>query len=116
MLKVGCKGRAEGEEMTAAQLKIYADSLARYPADVARKAVQWWIEGKTFFPSLSELHEVCRREMRGRDRIEAAIRRRYVEDETPGESLPRPKGLTQAQIDAIKARVDAEFAAREHRR
>ena len=81
MLKVGCKSRGEGDEMTAAQLKFYADALGRYPADVARKAVQKWLETETFFPALAEIHETCKREMRGRDAVETAIRRRHLQNE-----------------------------------
>lgn len=90
LLKVACKARGEGEEMTQAQIKFYADALGRYPADVARKAVMNWVETQTFFPALSELHEACKRELMGRDRIEQAIRRRYAEDkdEPQRESLP----------------------------
>lgn len=90
LLKVSCKARGEGDEMTAAQLKVYADSLSRYPADVARAAVMKWIETERFFPALSEIHDACKRELMGRDRIEQAIRRRYAEeqDEPQRESLP----------------------------
>ena len=110
MLKVACKARGEGEEMTAAQLKFYADALGRYPADVARKVVMRWVETKVFFPALSELHDACKREVQGRDRIEAAIRKRYLEEETIGDFIPMPKGLTPEQIAAIKAKVDEEFS------
>ena len=113
MLKVACKARGEGDEMTAAQLKFYADALGRYPADVARKAVMRWVETQTFFPALSEVHDACKREMQGRDMIEQAIRRRNIEDETLVDFVPKPKGLTAEQIAAIKARVDAEFDGKE---
>lgn len=110
MLKVACKARGEGDEMTAAQLKFYADALGRYPADVARKAVMQWIETQTFFPAVSELHSACKCLMAGRDQIETAIRRRHIDkDGCAIPDMPLPKGLTQAQIDAIKAKVDEKF-------
>lgn len=91
LLKVGCKARAEGEEMTAAQIKVYADTLGRYPADVAREAVDQWLKTEKFFPSLADVHDACKRAMKGRDRIADEIkreaRRRSEPDSEPGGPL-----------------------------
>lgn len=89
LLKVGCKARAEGEEMTAAQIKVYADTLGCYPADVAREAVDQWLKTEKFFPSLADLHDACKRAMQGRDRIADEIKREARRRSAPAYDEPR---------------------------
>lgn len=89
LLKVGCKARAEGEDMTAAQIKVYADTLGRYPADVAREAVDRWLTTEKFFPAISELHDGSKRAMQGRDRIGDEIRREARRRSAPNDDQPR---------------------------
>lgn len=109
LLKVGCKARGEGDEMTATQLKVYADTLGRYPADIARKAVMRWMETETFFPALSELHDACKREVAMRNAVERAIRDKFKAMEDEANKAPR---VDPARMDEIKRRIDAKYDGR----
>lgn len=111
LLKVGCKAKAEGEQMTAAQIKIYADTLGRYPADVAREAVEHWLGTEKFFPALCDLHDGCKRAMQGRDRIAEEIlregRRRRDRDAETSRSPLAGKPVTPEFIEETRRKYDA---------
>lgn len=109
LLKVGCKARGEGDEMTATQLKVYADTLGRYPADIARKAVMRWMETETFFPALSELHAACKREVAMRNAIERAVREKMKAMKSEATKAPP---ISPDRLDEIKRRVDAKWDGR----
>jgi hypothetical protein len=62
MLHAVTAHRQDGENSLRLILRLYADCLARYPADVAKSVVERFIyrsEKPNFFPTLSELKEAC---------------------------------------------------------
>lgn len=75
-LRTACKSRAEGEETTETQIKIYADALGKYPADIAREVVSEWTMQEKFIPAVADIHERARTKLAIRQSITRAIEKR----------------------------------------
>lgn len=61
---------AEDEELS---LVVYADKLARYPADAVAAACERWLETSPFWPSVSELLQACEWAMQPRRELVQAL-------------------------------------------
>jgi hypothetical protein len=62
-------------EFLNAQLNLYADDLAEYPADVVVDALRSWGRRETFWPSAAELIGECDRRVLRRKRLRDALSR-----------------------------------------
>lgn len=64
--------RQDGENSLRLILRLYADCLARYPADVSKAVVERFIyrsDKPNFFPTLSELKDACDRATNQRQQL-----------------------------------------------
>lgn len=68
--------RNDSENSLRLILRLYADCLARYPADVSKAVVQRFIyrsDKPNFFPTLSELKDACDKAAAQRQQLMAAM-------------------------------------------
>lgn len=68
--------RNDSENSLRLILRLYADCLARYPADVSKAVVQRFIyrsDKPNFFPTLSELKDACDKAAAQRQQLVAAM-------------------------------------------
>ena len=68
--------RNDSENSLRLILRLYADCLARYPADVSKAVVQRFIyrsDKPNFFPTLSEMKDACDRAAAQRQQLMAAM-------------------------------------------
>jgi len=70
-LQVICPEREKSEFDKQARTKIYIEELSKYPADVVVKALMTKFK---WFPSLSELLDVCDNEMAFRELVKKGLR------------------------------------------
>jgi hypothetical protein len=65
MLQAACAGGRKSDVGQMVALELYAGTLTRYPADVAREACQALAlkerDGATWFPTLAEINSECER-------------------------------------------------------
>ena len=59
ILKAGCKKRAQGTGDTEITLRLYANELVKYPADIANSFVKDWMATQAFFPAICEITDWC---------------------------------------------------------
>lgn len=74
LLRVSTKSRAEVEDDLALGQQVFADELAKYPADVAWSAVLKLARREKFYPSLSELRDQLQREGKMRQALAKTLR------------------------------------------
>ncbi len=103
-LRTACKARAEGEMTTETQIKIYADVLGKYPADIAREVVSEWTTEEKFTPAAADIHERARSKLAIRQSIKRAIEKHR--DKTRQDSCER---ITPEQAAKIAENHGREF-------
>ena len=78
MLQTACAGGRKSEVGQMVALEVYAGTLTRYPADVAREACSALAlkprDGATWFPTLAELNAECERRASPRQSMVQALK------------------------------------------
>lgn len=78
MLQAACAGGRKSEMGQMVALELYAGTLTRFPADVAREACQALAlkprDGATWFPTLAELNSECERRTMPREAMLRALK------------------------------------------
>jgi hypothetical protein len=72
-LRMRTKARKETEDDLEMLMAIFTDDVSEYPADVVVDACKTWGKANVFFPSWSELNELCDRRFRKRAAMSAAL-------------------------------------------
>jgi len=73
-LRVATKARAEHDDDLVLGFQLYADELAKHPADVATAAVKKIARREKFYPALAELREQLLRESKTRRHLRDALK------------------------------------------
>jgi len=73
-LRVETKARAEHDDDLVLGLQLYADELAKHPADVVCAAVRKIARRDTFYPSLAELRKQLLAESKSRRFLREALK------------------------------------------